>query len=248
MFAIEKHLGVQRRKVSDEVKDALIRMIHSEELCPGDRLPAERDMAQRFGVSRTTLRDAIRNLELLGYLDVKQGDGSTVRRPDGETLALPFRSLLETSPQLASDLLEFRRLLEPQIAALAAKRRTMAQVRLLEESLERQERLADAGKPLTEEDVAFHSLIAQSAGNTTVLSVLATLQSLLHDLRTKMLTGDQPYLGIEQHRHIARAIINRTEEAAHDAMLEHLLAVEASIIQTEAIHPNAPLGKISDQL
>ena len=212
------------------MRSKLIDMMQSKELCPGDRLPAEREMAQRFGVSRTTLRDALRDLELLGYVDVKQGNGSTVRRPDGETLALPFRTLLEASPQLATDLLEFRRLLEPQMAALAAERRTEKDIKALKTSLERQEALADAGKRLTEEDVAFHSLVAHIAGNATVLGILATLQSLLHDLRTKMLSGDQPHLGLRQHRYIAEAIINQSEEAAHDAMLEHLLSVEASII------------------
>lgn len=211
-------------------------MIQSEELQLGTRLPAERDMAQRFGVSRTTLRDAIRDLEVLGFLEVRQGNGSTVRQPDGKTLALPFRNLLKVCPQSATDLLEFRRVLEPQMAALAAKRRTDEHILELEALLKRQKALVETGKRLTNEDIAFHSLIAQIAGNATTLSILTILQSLLHDLRTKMLTGDRPQLGLRQHRKIAAAIIAQSEDAARDAMLEHLVSVEASIIQTATDH------------
>lgn len=235
-MVIEEHLTIQRRKISDDIKERLIGMIQSEELRSGDRLPAERDMAQRFGVSRTTLRDAIRDLELLGLLKVRQGNGSTVRRPNGETLASPFRNLLRICPQSATDLLEFRRLLEPQMAALAAKRRTDEHILALETLLKRQEVLVETGKRLTNEDISFHSLIAQIAGNATTLSILATLQSLLRDLRTKMLTGDQPQLGYKQHKKIAAAIIAQSEDAARDAMLEHLVSVESSIIQNTTAH------------
>lgn len=210
-------------------------MIQLEELRPGDRLPAEREMAQEFGVSRTTLRDAIRDLERLGYVEVKQGNGSTIREPDGKTLALPFRSLLETSPQVATDLLEFRRLLEPQISALAAKRRSKQHVALLNASLARQDvfgredcKLGD--NKLTDEDIYFHTLISEIANNSTVIGIYGVLQSLLYDLRTKMLTGDKPDLGLKQHRRIANAIIEQDEGGAYEAMLEHLLSVEASII------------------
>jgi GntR family transcriptional repressor for pyruvate dehydrogenase complex len=212
-------------------------MIRDGELTAGDRLPPERDLANNFGVSRTTLRDAIRELALLGYLDVRQGDGTVVRNPGGEALATPFRRLLRGQPQLAEDLLQFRRILEPEVAALAAARCTEADATELRASLERQARLVNAGRRLLGEDPGFHRLIARVAGNTTVLHVLNVLQSMLHDLRSHMLTGDQPVLGLEQHTAIADAIIAGDAAAARAAVHDHLEAVERSIVRDQGPGP-----------
>ncbi len=212
-------------------------MIRDGELSEGDRLPPERDLANHFGVSRTTLRDAIRELALLGYLDVRQGDGTVVRNPGGEALATPFRRLLRGQPQLAEDLLQFRRILEPEVAALAAARCTEADAIELRAALERQARLVNAGRRLLGEDPGFHRLIARVAGNTTVLHVLNVLQSMLHDLRSHMLTGDQPALGLEQHTAIANAIIAGDADAARAAVHDHLEAVERSIVRDQGPGP-----------
>lgn len=235
--SIQDKFSIKRRKVSEEVRDSLVEMIRAGDLVAGERLPAERDLAERFGVSRTTLRDALRELELLGYVNVKQGNGSTVRQPDASTLALPFRTALLTTPYLASELIEFRQLLEPQLAALAAARRSESQVTLLQASINKQAALLASGERLADEDIAFHDLVAACAGNTTILRTLSLLQSLLFDLRARLLTGDQPQLTLDQHRAIAQAIIQQQEEVAYDAMVEHLLAVKASIVSPSADTP-----------
>jgi len=212
-------------------------MIREGDLNAGDRLPPERDLASRFGVSRTTLRDAIRELELLGYLEVRQGDGTVVRHPGGEALATPFRSLLRSQPQLAEDLLQFRRILEPEIAVLAASRCTDADAAELRDSLDRQRRIIEAGRRLMTEDLGFHRLIARVAGNATVLQVLNTLQAMLRDMRSHMLTADQPVLALQQHTEIAEAIISGDGDGARRAALEHLEAVERSIVRDQGISP-----------
>jgi GntR family transcriptional repressor for pyruvate dehydrogenase complex len=236
-IAIDARDTIKRRKVSDEVRDAILAMIRDRELNEGDRLAPERDLANQFGVSRTTLRDAIRELELLGYLDVRQGDGTVVRNPGGEALATPFRRLLRGQPQLAEDLLQFRRILEPEVAALAALRCTESDAAELRTALERQRKLVDTGRRLLGEDLGFHRLIARVAGNTTVLHVLNTLQSMLLDLRSRMLTGDQPVLALEQHTAIATAIIDGDPAAARSAVHEHLEAVERSIVRDQGTSP-----------
>lgn len=124
-------LYIKRTKLADIVADNLLQMFREGELHPGQKLPAERDLAVRYGVSRASLRDAIRHLELLGYLEVRQGEGTFVRTPDGQTLTRPFQSVLSSQPQLADDLVEFRFLLEPEVAALAAKHCTEEDVALV---------------------------------------------------------------------------------------------------------------------
>jgi GntR family transcriptional repressor for pyruvate dehydrogenase complex len=224
----DEGLAVKRSKLADEVAARLMRMIRDGSLRPGDRLPPERQLAQTFQVSRASLRDAIRHLELLGYLEVRQGDGTLVRLPDAATLSQPFQGLLQGRPQAAADLLEFRRLLEPQVAALAAERCGEGDAARLDQAIAAQKRRVESGERLGIEDVAFHQLIAGISGNATVLQVLDTLRSLLEELRAHHLTGDKPQLGFEQHAAIADAIrAGRPDEAAA-AMRRHLAAVEES--------------------
>lgn len=227
----DEGLAVKRSKLSDEVFSRLLQMIRAEQLKPGDRLPPERQLAQSFDVSRASLRDAIRQLEMLGYVDVRQGDGTIVRLPDGATVSQPFRSLLSGHPHLAVDLLEFRYLIEPQAAALAAQRCTPELAQRLEASLALQQELAGRGERLNRQDLEFHQLVAHIAGNITLLQVIEALQSLLQELRDQHLTGDRPLLGVEQHTAIARAIIRGDGAAAKAAMVEHLRAVEESILE-----------------
>jgi GntR family transcriptional regulator, transcriptional repressor for pyruvate dehydrogenase complex len=233
----DANLPVKRTKLADEVVDRLLRMIREGALAPGDRLPAERQLAQTFQVSRASLRDAIRRLEMLGYVDVRQGDGTIIRLPDAGTLSQPFHGMLAGHPQAAKDLLEFRRILEPQVAALAARRCTPEHAALLDAAVAQQRRRVAAGERLGVEDVEFHQLIATIARNATVLTVVDTLRSLLEELRVRHLTGDQPSLGLRQHEQIAQAIARGDAEGAASAMSAHLDAVEASVL-APASSPN----------
>lgn len=228
MFDTE--LAVKRTKLADEVVARLLQMVREGALRPGDRLPAERQLAGTFGVSRASLRDAIRQLELLGYVEVRQGDGTVVRLPDAGTLSQPFQGLLAGRPTEAADLLEFRRLLEPEVAALAARRCRPADAAALEAALNGQRRAVARGERLAGNDVEFHQLIATIAGNPVTLAVLDTLRHLLQDLRRRHLTGDQPDLGLRQHEAIADAIRRGDAAAAAQAMRRHLDAVEASLM------------------
>src|SRR5690554_1762942 len=158
-------VAVKRSKLADEVLARLLQMIRSGQLKEGDRLPPERQLAQSFDVSRASLRDAIRQLEMLGYVDVRQGNGTIIRMPDATTVSQPFRSLLSGHPHLAVDLLEFRHLLEPQAAALAAQRCTPEFAQRLRDALAAQRELADSGKRLHSLDLEFHQLIANITGN-----------------------------------------------------------------------------------
>jgi len=231
----DAELAVKRTKLADEVVEHLLRMIRERQLAPGDRLPAERQLAQAFGVSRASLRDAIRRLELLGYVEVRQGNGTIVRLPDAETITQPFQGLLAGHPQTVKDLLEFRHILEPQVAELAALRCGRREAELLRDAIARQRSRVDAGERLGAEDVAFHQLIATVAGNATVLTVVETLRTLLQELRVRHLSGDQPAVGLQQHEHIAEAIIAGEGVRAAAAMRAHLSAVEASLQTTPGV-------------
>ncbi|WP_102126808.1 FadR/GntR family transcriptional regulator [Deinococcus planocerae] len=216
---------VRKPKLSETVADELLALIRGGTYPAGSRLPPERELSRRFNISRASLRDAFRHLELLGHVEIRQGDGTYVRTPDGETLSLPFRGLLTGRPQAALDLLEFRRMLEPEVAALAAVRVRPEHAHAFAESLARQREALGRGERLSREDLAFHALISQTAGNLVTLQVLGTLRSLLSELRTSALPGHFPALTLAQHERIARAILAGDPAGARAAMLDHLNAV-----------------------
>lgn len=215
-------------KIADQVVGRLQQWIGSGELAEGSRLPPERELAGRFGVSRTSLRDALRRLEFLGYLEVRQGDGTYLRSPDGAALASPFLSLMRARSQQAGDLLEFRLMLEPEVAALAAERLTPAGARALEASLARQRQTGGVGAQLSAEDGAFHELLAQMAGNAVVVQTLGTLSELLRDVRAFSLPAAGYRQTTDDHARIVQAVLAQDRDGARQAMRRHL----GDVIQT----------------
>lgn len=223
---------VKRQKLPDSVVERLLDVVRSGQFNSGDRLPAERLLAVQLGVSRASLRDALTRLEMLGVLEVRQGDGTFVCSPDGRTLSLPFQGLLRSLPQTAQDLLEFRRILEPEAAALAALRATPAQIASLQACLRQQHVTAAQGLRLSQDDIAFHTLIAQMVGNTVILRVLETLQQVMQDLRSRTLPGQYPEITLREHTRILAAIENRSPVEARQAMADHLDTVVRTAVET----------------
>lgn len=227
---------IKRQKLPDSVVDRLLEVVRSGEFGPGGRLPAERTLATQLGVSRASLRNALTRLELMGVLEVRQGDGTFVRDSAAETLSLPFQGLLRGLPQTAQDLLEFRQILEPEAAALAATRATREQISSLRACLDQQYLTATRGVKLSQDDLEFHTLIAQMVGNTVILRVLETLQQLMQHLRTHTLKGDRPELTLQEHAQILSAIEARDPVAARAAMADHLMTV----VRTASEAPHGP--------
>ncbi|GGJ69217.1 FadR/GntR family transcriptional regulator [Deinococcus aquiradiocola] len=213
---------VKAVKIADQVASQLQEWFQSGRLTPGTRLPPERELAAQFGVSRTSVRDALRRLELLGYLDARQGDGTYVRHPGGEAMSQPFRSLVSLVPQNAADLLEFRRLLEPEVAAMAAERLTAPGREALLACVARQRALPDHSPALASEDAQFHDLLAQLAGNTVVLRVLETLRDLLRDVRIIALPAAGSSRTVDDHDRIVQAVLAQDRDGARQAMQAHL--------------------------
>lgn len=211
----------KRHRLHDEVIEEILTMIRRGELKVDQRLPPEPELSAHFGVSRGTLRAAVQELTRLGFLEVRQGDGTYVRSPDNEVLAQPFRVLLASEPQLAHDLLQLRRLLEPEVAKLAALHCTKADAEILRRLLVTQKRSADKGGKLAKENLEFHNEIARIANNTLILNILDMMHALLREqgYEGSMATETET---VKQHRKIVEAIVLHNPEAARDAMIEHL--------------------------
>ena len=214
--------------VTDEAIVKIREMIVSGRWRPGDRLPREADLAIQLGLSRNSLREAVRALALVRVLEVRQGDGTYVSSLEPDLL-------LETTSFVAHllqdhtvlELFEVRRLLEPAAAALAAVRMDDEGRRQLEAELDRM-KAADAVEELLDADMAFHSVIAGAAGNAVLSSLLDGLAA--RTMRARLWRGqaDRQALAetVTEHVRISEAIASRDPELSRALAAAHVATGE----------------------
>ena len=221
---------VRRDKVYEGVAKQIERVI-LKKLRPGDKLPSERELAEVLGVSRSSIRDAIRSLELMGMVEPRQGAGTIVREISSDSLVNPLANARKRKKELIGELLDFRKMLEPPLAARAATRVSGDEISEMEEILERQEEKLRGGDNTIAEDSEFHYAIALASGNSVVLKVLDTLMDLLRDSRERSLQVEgRPQKSLAGHRRILAAIKHHDAEAAKVAMRRHIEDVEEIVL------------------
>ncbi|MEU6536630.1 FadR/GntR family transcriptional regulator [Streptomyces sp. NPDC047000] len=203
-------------------------MIVSGELAPGSRLPPEKELSESLGLSRNSLREAVKALEVIRVLDVRRGDGTYVTSLEPRLLleAMSFVVDLHQDDSIL-EILAVRRMLEPQVTALACRSITDARL----DEIEKQ--LADVGEDadvesLVAHDIAFHQLIAEAAGNAYLTTLLDSLSS--HTVRARVwrgiTEGGSVARTIGEHRSILEAVRHRDAELAQALMIAHVSGVE----------------------
>jgi GntR family transcriptional repressor for pyruvate dehydrogenase complex len=221
---------IRRNKVYEEVAQQIERLI-LKKLQPGDKLPSERELAEMLGVSRSSIRDAIRGLELMGMVEPRQGAGTIVREVSSDSLINPFSNALKRRRESVSELLDFRKMLEPPLAARAAAHASADEVSEMEEILERQQAKQAQGESTVAEDSEFHYSVALASGNSVVLKVLDILMDLLRDTRERSLQVEgRAQKSIAGHRRILAAIKRHDAEGAKSAMRRHIEDVEEIVL------------------
>jgi len=222
--------AIRKNKVYEEVARQIERLI-LKKLQPGDKLPSERELAEMLGVSRSSIRDAIRSLELMGLVEPRQGAGTIVCEVSAESLVNPLSNLLVRQQQQVSELLDFRKMLEPPLAGRAANHASDEEVAEMEEILRRQDEKLRLGRLAIEEDSEFHYSVAMASGNTVVLKVLDILMDLLRETRERSLQLDgRPAKSLAGHRRILAAIKRHDGEAAKAAMRRHIEDIEEIVL------------------
>ena len=221
---------VRRNKVYEEVAKQIERLI-LKKLKPGDKLPSERELAEMLHVSRGSIRDAIRGLELMGLVEPRQGTGTIVRAVAADSLTNPFTTALKRRHELVSELLDFRKMLEPPLAARAATHASPEELAEMEEILRRQEIKQYRGESTVAEDSEFHYNVALASGNSVVIKVLDILMDLLRETRERSLQVEgRPQKSLAGHRRILAAIKRHDAEAAKSAMRRHIEDVEEIVL------------------
>lgn len=199
------------------------KLILDRELEPGDRLPAERELAQQFGVSRPSIREAIRALTALGLVDARTGDGTYVNTTLRESVLEPLSWAVLLSRGITRDLAEARKIIEPGIAALAAQRATASDKENLLETINSMRESIGTPPVVAEADLEFHMALAKAARNQILLGIMRGLQRLLEELITShlMKIEDQKWC-LQEHIEIYEAIQEGNAAKAEQVMFRSL--------------------------
>lgn len=197
----------------------------------GDRLPSERALALELRVGRPSIREAIKALQILDVLDSRHGDGTYIKSRAGLSGGWPSKVNLSHHNFDLMELLEVRKMFEPNSAALAAARRSAKQLELIEREVIEQEKRPDDRDNLARHDYLFHEEITNAAGNQVLQDIARSLSPLL--LKSRKLTGATALdirKTIDQHRTILEAIRLRDPYTAEQAMRVHLQSVGIDLI------------------
>lgn len=215
---------LKRTKLYEDIIKQILGMIRSGELKPGDKLPPERSLCEQLSVSRAAIREALRVLESLGYVESRVGDGTFVRAISLDDLIDPFSDIFSQNGDVISNLVEVRLILEPQIAAIAARRITPAQVSKLTAILDAMEREIAAGAFGIPEDEQFHMELVRSTNNEALTTIYEMCRKLLSETITAVLQKqpDQPRIALREHRKILEAIEAKDGETAAIRIYNHL--------------------------
>lgn len=221
---------VRRNRVYEEVAKQIERLI-LKKLQPGDKLPSERELSETLRVSRGSIRDAIRGLELMGMVEPRQGTGTIVKEISAESVVNPFATALKRRKELVGELIDFRKMLEPPLAARAATHASTDEIAEMEQILERQEAKQNQGDAAVDEDTEFHYSVALASDNSVVLKMIDILMEQLRDTRARSLqVAGRPQKSLSGHRRILAAIKRRDGDAAQAAMRRHLEDVEEIVL------------------
>lgn len=221
---------VRRNKVYEDVARQIERLI-LKKLRPGDKLPSERELAELLSVSRSSIRDAIRSLELMGMVEPRQGAGTIVCEISSSSVTNPLANALKRKEEHISELLDFRKILEPPLASRAATHASPDEISEMDDILKRQEAKLRSGETAIAEDSEFHYAIAMASGNSVVLKVLDILMDLLRETRERTLQVEgRPQKSLAGHRLILSAIKRHDPEGAKAAMRRHIEDVEEMVL------------------
>lgn len=224
---------IKKAKVYEEIVAKIKDMVEKGRFKSGDQLPVERELAEVFRVSRSSVREALRSLESQGFIESRQGDGTYIARQPVESIVRPLASVILTEKDDQMELFEMRRMIEPDLAYLAAERATEEEIAMMEKVLSLQQEQIDRGDYETDVDRNFHYIMARAARNKALLRITDNIIDLLAESREQYLQVEgRPQKSILRHREVLEAIRDRDPERAEKCMLEHLVDIETSLFGT----------------
>ena len=226
-----KFQPIKPKKVSAQIADQIRSSILSGEFSPGDKLPPERELAEMFGVSRPSVREALNILSAAGLVMSYQGGGTIVLSLVETSGGNPLSELIRSEQERALDVIEVRKGMESWTAFYAAQRALPEDIRRMEEIINGMERNLDGLKPSEDLDANLHIVIARATHNIVWVHLMQSLFDAMKEFqqtvwRAVYLTKEDHHLLFSHHRRIFEAIKAKDTEAAREAMSAHLTFAE----------------------
>jgi GntR family transcriptional repressor for pyruvate dehydrogenase complex len=225
---------IRTSKISDEVYKQLVSLISSGQLKPGEKLPSEREMASEFGISRQSIREALYRAEIVGLVEVRQGEGSFVLSSVRESLRPPLLVLLEEEAGRIFEFLEIRKLIEGWCAEKAAVEATAEDLERMGEILEKMESSSPGDREWEEVDVEFHLSIAAATHNVIAIHIMEALKDSFGSFfrfRKVLTRPEKKDLLVQHHHEIYKAISQRDSSRAKRKIVYHLDYIQQKIAE-----------------
>jgi GntR family transcriptional repressor for pyruvate dehydrogenase complex len=240
---------VNKVSISEDIAQQILDLISSGKLTPGQRLPSERELCKNFGAARSSLREALRGLSMIGVLTARVGEGTSVAADGGKFLGKIMEWRLITEKHDIENLLEVRVALEGIAAANVAREGSQADMARLSTLLSKMKSSVKDKKQFAALDLEFHVTLAKASGNSLLFDLVSMIRNQLVTALDKLLLPQVRPLTYKEHAAIVEAIVQRDADRARDAMHTHLLsslarhrATMGEQIATKAVVPVA-VGK-----
>jgi GntR family transcriptional repressor for pyruvate dehydrogenase complex len=231
---------IRKSSISDDIVQQIITLISNGDLKAGQRLPSERDLCVKFAASRSSLREALRCLSIMGVLTARPGEGTSVAMDGSKFMETVLQWRMSTEQHDIEDLMEVRMALEGVTAASAARNAEGQDLKKLEDLVARMEDSLGDARRFAALDLEFHLSLAKASNNKLILDLVAVIRGQLERGVAKVLQlPDAMPLSVQEHKQILQAVMNRDAEEARAAMQNHLqsavlrhrAAVETSLRQ-----------------
>ncbi len=219
-------------RLYESVMEQIMNLLKNKELKPGDQLPPERELAEKFSISRGSLREAFRVLESRGLIESKPGGGRFIRELKKDTIINAENIILSLEKSSILELLEAREMFEVKIAEVAAQRAIPEDIELIKKSLSNAKKEEKLDDKEMKRDTEFHIAVARASHNFVFINILKLHLDLLRETRGKtwQISGRKKEQQ-QEHQNIFKAIKEHNSKKASEAMLKHLIGVRKAIMK-----------------
>ena len=218
---------VKTGKISERIARQIKDTILSGAMKSGDRLPPERELVEHFQASRISIQEALKSLETSGLLAIKPGSGVFVAEVNSKPISESLSSILRIQKTSINELTEARIILEPSVARLATERMTPEELLKLEQNVEETLMVLKSDSPAREQNIRFHSLIAEATNNPVITSTMNPIFDVLKEMNLEI-KGNFPMRmelsrdALEYHKKILKAFREKNSHKIYDLMLKHI--------------------------
>lgn len=227
---------IKTKKIYEQIVDQIGKLVAEGQLKPGDRLPSERELVERFQVSRASIREAISALEMMGLIEVRSGEGTYIRQVNIDSVVAPLAWMLFIEKDTDLELYEARKILEVQAAGLAAERADDDELSEMFEALEIMRMDLQIQRLGEDADHHFHYAIARATHNKILIRLMNTISDTLRKTlissRSRLYEdANTPERLYQEHYSLYQAIKNHNVVEAKQLMLAHLVGVETQLVK-----------------